>query len=392
MNRIKQLILAGIIAIPFYEMFLKLLPYSQSIALDTRIAKSFVAIGFALVIGLFGLNVVRPKTRNRTILGFLLYGYLASHVGARPSLFMNNVNATQFWMWKPLFMGLCFYLMFLVLSNLEYNRTEIDKIIRVSVWCGFIMAAHVFLQYLKVDQSFYVLKEGQQYEGVTNRHLTGNMGQPTLVSPFLAMCVPLALAVNKKIIAGLLAVVVVLVNSVTATVGMVAGVLAMGCVKNKWFALALAVTLLAGLMCLPLFDIDFNGRLGVWTNLINDWRGSPVLGIDANFGFLGTGIGSFAFFFPNKNNVAFIQAHNEYLQILYSMGIVGLMFLLTSIWQVLKRAYDKQGSLYLHGLVGSLVCLCVCAIGTFVWQLAVYQYMTVLIIGLIYNSVWEDVK
>ena len=57
-------------------------------------------------------------------------------------------------------------------------------------WAGFIMAVYVILQALGWDQ-FFEVKPEQHFKAVTQNGLGGNLGQPTIVAPFLAMIIPL---------------------------------------------------------------------------------------------------------------------------------------------------------------------------------------------------------
>lgn len=77
-----------------------------------------------------------------------------------------------------------------------------------------------------------------------------------------------------------------------------------------------------------------------------------------------------------KNNTTsmFIQAHNDYLEAAFALGIPGLVFLLAFLWRSLVRGFRKKDKLPAYALVASALTACL----FFVWQIVPIALVTVL--------------
>jgi hypothetical protein len=77
-----------------------------------------------------------------------------------------------------------------------------------------------------------------------------------------------------------------------------------------------------------------------------------------------------------KNNTTsmFIQAHNDYLEAAFALGIPGLVFLLAFLWRSLVRGFRKKDTLPAYALVASALTACL----FFVWQIIPIALVTVL--------------
>jgi hypothetical protein len=76
---------------------------------------------------------------------------------------------------------------------------------------------------------------------------------------------------------------------------------------------------------------------------------------------------------------------------LYECGVVGLILLLGAIAWVFRRTYSFRAiwrgetDPYRMSLLSSFLCICLCALGTFVWQIGPTIFYTVVIAGLLHN-------
>jgi len=78
---------------------------------------------------------------------------------------------------------------------------------------------------------------------------------------------------------------------------------------------------------------------------------------------------------PENNTTSmFIQAHNDYLEAAFALGIPGLVFLLAFLWRSLVRGFRKKDKLPAYALVASALTACL----FFVWQIVPIALVTVL--------------
>jgi hypothetical protein len=76
----------------------------------------------------------------------------------------------------------------------------------------------------------------------------------------------------------------------------------------------------------------------------------------------------------NNTTSMFIQAHNDYLEAAFALGIPGLVLLLAFLWRSLVRGFRKKDTLPAYALVASALTACL----FFVWQIIPIALVTVL--------------
>ena len=85
----------------------------------------------------------------------------------------------------------------------------------------------------------------------------------------------------------------------------------------------------------------------------------------------------------------FDKVHNEYLQVMSSMGIIGLGLFIASILFMIKESFlsyfSNINTPEVVTLLCSFVCISLIAFGTFVWQISPHNFYTVVIVGLLHN-------
>lgn len=70
----------------------------------------------------------------------------------------------------------------------------------------------------------------------------------------------------------------------------------------------------------------------------------------------------------------FIQAHNDYLEAAFALGIPGLVLLLAFLWRSLVRGFRKKDNLPAYALVASALTACL----FFAWQIIPIALITVM--------------
>ncbi|MBU0759171.1 MAG: O-antigen ligase family protein [Candidatus Omnitrophica bacterium] len=80
-------------------------------------------------------------------------------------------------------------------------------------------------------------------------------------------------------------------------------------------------------------ELDFSGRLYIWKGGLRLLRERP---------FLGSGLGTFIYFFPRYRPVGFNlfanAAHNDYLQVAVELGILGLLCMIWIFYMMMRKA------------------------------------------------------
>ena len=167
----KILISIGIILIPFYEVLFRIFPYVYVNSGDTRVHKSICAVWVALIIGLCSIYSGEIKAfKNKWVLFLVGYLLLNFHLGFRPEFQMNRVSSGAFWVWKPFFFSLCYFLMLVSVASIEFKEIDVKRIMKTMSTCGIVMAAYIVLQKFGITQ-FFITKAAQSFTGVTNNNL-----------------------------------------------------------------------------------------------------------------------------------------------------------------------------------------------------------------------------
>jgi hypothetical protein len=208
----------------------------------------------ALAVGLWCLFEGKIKTfQNKGILAFVAYAFLCMQLAPIIPLFINNNDASMFWMWKPVLIIFIYSFLIISVANIEFTKSDVVHILNIIAVCGAVMGAYIFLQEIGVDQ-FFIQKPGQSISAVTNPKLVGVLGQPTLVGSFLAITLPIAFCANKKICVLLIAIALFIINSKVALVSGFLGVLAYSILNKRGYVIT-GLMLIAVLFRLISIDI-----------------------------------------------------------------------------------------------------------------------------------------
>ena len=389
------LIKVGIILVPFYDIIFRAMPYLDIYLSGTRPQREIISLWIALFIAIRGLYTGNIKAINdKWLLIFLGFMFILNFQFGRGMLFaINGVQSNSFWLWKPMFHSIVYFLAYLTIINTDFSEKQINSIVKTIAISGIVMAVYVCLQAFGIDQFFATQPFALNPQNpVHNPHMAGTLGQPTIVAPFIALCLPFLLYKKWNIWAIFCIFVLFLIDSQVASAACILS-LCVYCYLKKpqsWIVIAIMLSGAALFLCLNPSYIGDSGRFGTWSQIILDWSGTPFEG--AKIAITGAGIGSFQYLFHATNKTVFYQAHNEYIELLYSCGIIGLSLFMAVLFNIFSRAYkvyrryaDKRMSLMV-ALISSFACICLCAGGTFIWQLGVYRIYTVIIIGIMLNK------
>jgi len=397
------LLKVGLVMLPFYELLIRLLPYSAANTPDTRVAKCFLGMWFALAIGFCAIyNGEMKKSRNIWLFLFVLYLPLSIHLASKFSLVMNGIESNNFWVWKPLVAIIGFYLMFLAVQSLNITKQSFRSLLNIAVWCGAVMSGYVFLQALGFDQ-FFQIKDGPDFWAVTQRAVVGNLGQSTVVASYLAVLVPLALYLKRYYSTAALICAVLLTQSAMAIGAMIVSLMVFACLKQRIMTIPIIAATLVAIACVTIVPLSIikvknpekaekiiesvlsdNGRSNVWKGSIDVLK-NHKFGEEpgATYPYTGIGLGSYSLIIRPIIKTHFAQAHNEYIELACTVGIIGLLLFLASIFFMFRGISLNAETI---SLSSSFICVALIAGGTFVWHLSPHNYYTVMIVGLLHNQ------
>ena len=390
--------------ITLFYLALIAVPFIMVPGYDTRDPKMGLLMIFAMAIGLISLYYGKLKPfRNIWVLFFTGYLLLNFYFSPKP-IDLINAAVPNLWSWKPILKILIFLLMWVTISSLDFTLKDKRKIFNCMIWVGAMMAIYVLLQFKEIDQFCQVYRRfGGENHGASVG-TGGAMGNRTIVSPFLAMIIPLALYMRSWWKAALMAAAVLATRSQMAIGAMIVSLVFLYGTMYRKTIYALAAL---GLVLLLVLIIGFNtsatihnfigdgSRFSAWSQMIEDWRSPLIQGKDNSYALTGYGIGSFRYVWPNRHpaeaGANFLQAHNDYLQVLYECGIVGLLLLLAAMVQVFRNQWPfdqwwrDEKNKYRNYLLASFLCISLNAMGTFVWQMAPLILYTIVVVGILQN-------
>lgn len=281
------------------------------------------------------------------------------------------------------------------------QQTKADDLVTLLVWSGVALCGLIVVQALGLGPANYVTTN-------PNRPYSGFTQSTADTAAMLAIVAPVALFKKRYglfvvIVAGMLA-----MKSVAATVALVTGVgvvyawrfyqkqlqqkhgkdwLMVYAVLVSFFAL-----IVAGAMAKdPKSEVATalsDDRWKVWWTAIHEV-------IVSKQWFLGRGIGSFVSTFGglaegvDANGVLqvkwFAEAHNEYVQVFYELGIVGFAFAVGAVFSILRAAWKKDDAVFAGLLSG-----CVVALGHFTFHIVLCTVPMVLLVALALKTREDD--
>lgn len=390
----RLLIILGLIIVPFYEIFLHVLPYAASHAPDSRVTKEELALVFALAIGLLAVfeGTLKPF-RNKFLLIIPVYLLFNLIMAPHAPLYINNNEVGDFYFWKPFAEVLCFTFMIIAVASMEIN---FEYILKIMVWCGLAMAVYVILQRFGLDQ-FWVAK-GYNYDGaggaftnVRAEKLGGNLGQPTIVASWMVMMVPLAFYLRKWWMGIAIAVACLLTQGIMVALALV--VIGIGYMVRVskiflWIPFIFLFLICGYTYYNPSMQhkiIDrMDGRYDVWKNTLSDIKNGQI-DDKHKFSITGVGFGRFSFLFPGKHKSTFQQTHNDPMEFAYDCGIAGEYLLLAGIFIMLGISLFHASSL-IFSIALSFLAIFVCSLGSFPFQLGAHQFYASVLVGLLHNE------
>ena len=120
----------------------------------------------------------------------------------------------------------------------------------------------------------------------------------------------------------------------------------------------------------------------------------PFQDSDTSYPITGWRMGNFKYTFhflhPNGPTMRkFHQAHNDYLELAYNTGIVGIFLFLSCLWVFFRQIFIKVFNNIIteeeRALTAGFIVICVAAGGTFVWQIGTTIFYSCVFFSLLNN-------
>jgi len=382
-------------------------PYLVWRGFDTRTPKEAAAIFIAVLISLSAIYTCSlKKINNRWMYIFIGWLFISMFLAPRFDnfrlVYFNNLkdfrlldrSIANFWNYKAILYAIIYFLTIHAISGISLTR----RLVKIVSWCGLLMGVYVILQNFGLDQFFSINKNDPNYGGVTKALLAGTLGQPTIVSPYIGLTIPFMLY-DRKWLWGMVGFIAIcLTRSQIAVGATVLGLLIYLVFFNfrKWKLVLVSTVLILGILGLFQYVKTHsgcdNGRKLAWTTIWKDMNTPPLIRGN-RLTITGFSPGSFEWTHSIRFQNLWRKAHNEYLQVWYDLGFIGLGIVLLMLFefyrQVLnywKRRRDKRVVL----LISSFTVIVICNFFTFLWHLGTFQFYTVVLVGLTYNILQED--
>lgn len=380
---ITWLISLGLVCVPFITI------YGQ----DIRELKFQLAAAIALALSLFvGYTQGIIFNKNKYAVIFVFYLWLATMLAPAPGVSLIGMNLGYFWAWKPLYFILIYFLFISAISCYQFKGKEIKILLNVVLYSGVVMSALVFIQACMLDQFFIknelAIPHPQWYIG-------GTLGQPIFVGCFLAIIPPIALYLKKYKEFFIIFIAVLVTQSVTAIGAMACSLLIYWSMYGVvQFAKASCVLLVLIFLALGMHIstnvnmrnfISSSGRIAEWKQIIVDINSPISKEEECKFPITGRGMGSFHYVYHWDHKNRMYEAHNEYIELAYNAGIVGLALFVLAIFQVFNINQYRM-SPYRKALSASFIAVILSSGAMFVLQLGAIIFYTCVIVGLLQNS------
>ena len=293
----------------------------------------FFQLGILIIFSCsFFLKSESKKVRNLPLGTFVLWSGLVTLF-----YWMSYLLKTKQYpliIFLPFFNLLCVVLFYKL--AVEYlKEKDINRILKGLSISVFIVLCYCILQILNLDQFYTAVydKQGLPLGHIGDDALVGTIGNSTHLAAYLAICSPLFFKKSWFHIIGLVLLWFVVLMTKSAT-GLIVG-LAVFWVwlllkrQYKWALFSLIVCLIPVVIYWSYIPtlIDPSGRLSIWNKLLEVFKTRPITG---------WGLG-FVRALNIKQSGNWTVAHNEYLQLLVELGVIGLGIVLWGIIDYFKR-------------------------------------------------------
>ena len=387
---------------------LALIPFVIFPGMNSRDPKTIVATGLAFSISLTALYLGKIKPfKNKWLLIFLFFGYvsiqfapgfhqyLISFARERNKVsLMPTRDLANLWMYKSMFFFLVYSLMMISVASYEFTKKEVNRILFLMGLGAVLMSLYVIIQYFSLDQFFGIISKDKNPDvpWLIRPEIGGFMGQATVVAPFIAMAVPIAMYLKRYIWVAIMCTAVFITLSKVAIGSLAVVLLAYLFLSSRKYHRVVATSILLCLIALAVWKFDSvrnvpivnesNGRATVWQEA---WKDISTEYEGKKRAVTGFGPGSFYYSFSIRKGSRFHQLHNDWYELFYNFGIVGLIFFLLATKEFVQHLWRTRNEMVMS-LSMSLLIVGLCCMGTFSMQIAPIIFYVIILTGLLYGE------
>ena len=391
MNKFLILIIIGIFLIPISSIIPSLggLWYSQYISLS-------ICLFFGIALFLWNFN----KTLAIFDIICILSAFLITNLNSRAIILLFNLN----------FGCLGVYLLS------KFNQQQRQVIIR-SIFILFLLQ-YLWLILQANNISIPINIKGRHIDitfksiyDINKKELVAFSASPDQLGTFFALTLPVALYIHPLFALLSLAGIFISKSAFAFISGISGGLIYFYFIRKKIFKILLILILPIFLLFYfkyadKLTSADFKTRGGVWKYAIQSTLKGNIniehfgnnITIKTN-SLYGYGLGKFLLYFPfvpqksNHFNFAtekFNHAHNDYIEIFFELGIIGIISLIALLTNFFKNFISAKKSKELIMLFSCLVVYLLNSSGNFLSQIAVSGMLLMIYYGMFKGAMREN--
>lgn len=377
---------------------------------DIFAVKEFLSLLSIILIVACPMNQT-ARIMHRPISALMVFLVIASFSIPPINLEYGHENLAGLWVWRGLAWAFAYFMLYQRLVSVPFVRDHHQLLfLRAVGWSAILSSLYAFIQWAGLDQ-WQVTRSVNEIGQPQAPGITAMMINPTYMGIWLAICLPFVITYSRKIWIAVVFGAILLSHSDIAIGGAILSMVLLGVLRAKndvclkalsgaiVFALIVSWAFWSDIQ--PFFNQRANGRLGVWQQTWEDWR-APCVKLpvseemseaqkkeikDLNkrtYALTGRGLGSFPFIFGVKYSSKFESAHNEYLESLYSIGLIGALFVFGIIGWVLKKSYAKARSdPWTRAIFVSFLFCCAASVGAPLWHIEPLRFYTVVLFALL---------
>jgi len=247
------------------------------------------------------------------------------------------------------------------------SERSLNLVMDAIIFGGLLTTVYGYMQASGIDPVFFLKAWAPESKP------TAFLGQHTLFGSFLVAPIIAAMFRHRYVCAMIMAPAVFLTDSSFAVVSLAAGLLLWTYYSQGWLTATTLAGVLAGGLLL-LFTVfgkrhyfDDTGRFNAWNAAIESGMEKPVMG---------WGPGMFKAYYPSiqpkehkKMHGTYKQAHNDYVQLFYEYGLVGVICATIMVCDFFKELWRKRNITVVAGMGAILIAFLVNALGSFPFHL-----------------------
>ena len=356
----------------FFTLCLLVIPWViiplPGIADPFRIPKS---VFFDLIcLGMIYLSLARGfffNYKNKYLSWFTLWVFITIFINwfLPFSLTFNNRQTLNFWAIEPIIhFILALWLSYIALC--VFDKEDFLRIAKTLCISASLVSVFCIMQKVGLDPFGKVATYNH------DRHISAFLDNPNLVGNYLVLCFPFFFLFKEKkywVGLGLTAITIFLAHSYTSIVALFVGILVFMFLsfRNKKTVILLSIlAVVSGIflfsnLIIPRFNIGFSDRFLCWQETLKHIKENPLFG---------QGMGIFNTFNVTIKNSKWFQVHNDWLERVLELGVLGVflmsLVIINSLRNFTYKIDNKLGFVYLSSFIIFLVLM----LGSFPMEIA----------------------